>query len=107
MKPKKDQHKVGSKQKPRGQQMGTDGAADQNRQEMKETPALRGRPKNANKMFSDKSTQHTGGDAVTPRTNTPSTPAMNAGVRKGESGGEKAFKAGLKNERSQKATGRR
>ena len=102
MKPKKDQHKVGIKAKPRGQQMGTAGATDQNRQEMDETPALRGRRKNANKMFADKSTRNIGGDAVTPRTNSPSTPAMNAGTRKGDSGGERAFKARLKNKRSQK-----
>ena len=38
MKQQKDQHKVGIRQKPRGQQMGTAGAKDQNRQEMKETP---------------------------------------------------------------------
>ena len=104
---KKDQHKAGLRTKPRGQQMGTAGAADQNRQEMKATPALRGQRKQENKMFGDKSAQNTGGDAVTPRTNSPSTPAMNAGLRKGESGGEKAFKARLKNTRSQKATGRR
>ncbi|MFN2491680.1 MAG: hypothetical protein ABR501_02205 [Pyrinomonadaceae bacterium] len=104
---KKDQHKVGLRTKPRGQQMGTAGKPDQNRQEMEETPALRGRRKTGNKMFGDKSAQHTGGDAVTPRTNSPSTPAMNAGTRKGESGGEKVFKARLKNTRSQKAIGRR
>ena len=102
MKSKKDQHKAGIRSKPRGQQMGTAGAPDQNRQEMEETPALRGGRKNANKMFGDKSAQNIGGDAVTPRTNSPSTPAMNAGTRKGDSGGEKAFKAQLKDKRSQK-----
>jgi hypothetical protein len=105
MKSKKDQHKVGVRAKPRGQQMGTAGAADQNRQEMKETPALSGRRKNENKMFGDKSAQNIGGDAVTPRTNSPSTPAMNAGTRKGETSGERAFKARLKNKRSQKRSG--
>jgi len=105
MKPKKDQHKAGLRAKPRGQQMGTAGVADQNREEMDETPALRGRRKDANKMFGDKSAQHTGGDAVTPRTNSPSTPAMNAGTHKGDTGGERAFKARLKNKRSPKRRG--
>jgi hypothetical protein len=105
MKPKKDQHKAGLRAKPRGQQMGTAGAADQNRKEMDETPALRGRLKNETKMFSDKSAQNIGGDAVTPRTNSPSTPAMNAAIRKGETSGERAFKARLKNQRSQKRSG--
>ena len=36
---------------------------------------LRGRRKQANEMFGDKSTQHVGGDAATPRSNTPSVPA--------------------------------
>ncbi len=102
MKPKKDQHKVGLRAKPRGQQMGTAGVADQNREAMDETPALSGRRKNANKMAADKSAQNIGGDAVTPRTNSPSTPAMNVGTRKGENGGERAFKARLKNKRSQR-----
>jgi hypothetical protein len=100
MKPKKDQHKVGTKAKPRGQQMGTTGAPDQNREAMKETPALSGRRKSANKMFADKSATNIGGDAVTPRTNSPSTPAMTAGGRKGETGGETAFKARLKKKRT-------
>jgi hypothetical protein len=43
---------------------------------MKNTPAVRGRMKRGNKMFSDESEQHTGGDAVTPSTNSPSTPGM-------------------------------
>ena len=96
----KDSHKVGSKQKPRGQQMGTAGRRDQNRRQMKSTPAIRGRRPAANKMAADQSAQHIGGDAVTPRTTAPSTPAMTAGKRKGESGGETAFKARLKRQRS-------
>jgi hypothetical protein len=99
---KKDQHKVGIRSKPRGQQMGTAGAPDQNREEMKETPAVRGLFKRANKMAADKSSQHTGGDAVTPRTMSPSTPAMTTGGRKGESHGETVFKARLKNRRGAK-----
>ena len=100
MKPKPDQHKVGIRSKPRGQQMGTAGARDQNRAEMKETPAVRGLSKRANKLSADKSSEHIAGDAVTPRTTSPSTPAMTSGKRKGESGGETAFKARLKKTRT-------
>jgi hypothetical protein len=104
MKPKTDTHKVGIRAKRRGQQMGTGGAADQNRKEMKETPAVLGRRRKvANKLAADKSAQNIGGDAVTPRTTSPSTPAMTSGVRKGESGGETVFKARLKKQRPKKA----
>jgi hypothetical protein len=102
MKPTKDTHKVGIRTKPRGQQMGTAGAADQNRKEMKGTPAVLGRRKVANKLAADKSAQHIGGDAVTPRTTSTSTPAMTGGARKGETGGETVFKARLKKQRPQK-----
>jgi hypothetical protein len=106
MKPKKDTHKVGAKAKPRGQQMGTAGTPDQNRKEMKDTPAVLGRRKLANKLAADKSAQNTGGDAVTPRTTSPSTPAMTSGSRKGESGGETVFKARLSKTRARKRTKR-
>jgi hypothetical protein len=102
MKPKKDTHKVGAKTKPRGQQMGTAGASDQNRKEMKDTPAVLGRRRAANKLAADKSSQNIGGDAVTPRTTSPSTPAMTGGTSKGESGGEKVFKARLSKTRAKK-----
>ncbi|HEX8492303.1 MAG TPA: hypothetical protein VF658_05640 [Pyrinomonadaceae bacterium] len=93
MSTKKAQQKVGAPEKPRGQEMGRGDDADQNRQAMADTPALRGRRKGANKMFADESSQHTGSDAATPRSNTPSLPAaMPIGVPLGESGGEKAFK---------------
>jgi hypothetical protein len=100
MKPKIDQHKTGIRTKPRGQQMGTAGARDQNRAEMDDTPARRGRRVGANKMAADKSQQNIGGDAVTPRTSSPSTPAMTSAKRKGESGGETGFKKRLKQKRS-------
>lgn len=74
--PGKDQHKVGTPLKPRGQQTGFAGNPDQNRQEMDATPALRGVRKKGNRMFGDASEQHIGGDAVTPSTNRPSTPGM-------------------------------
>lgn len=99
---RKDQHKVGIRSKPRGQQMGTAGAPDQNREAKDETPALRGRRKSANKMFADKSSQHVGTDASKPSTNSPSVPAMNTSQRKGESGGERVFKARLKTKRAAK-----
>lgn len=73
---KKDQHKAGIPPKPRGQQTGFAGNPDQNREEMKNTPALRGRMKKKNKMFGDESEQHIGGSSVTPSTNSPSTPGM-------------------------------
>jgi hypothetical protein len=102
MSPKKDTHKVGAKAKPRGQQMGTAGARDQNRASLNETPAIRGRRKVANKLAADKSAANTGGDAVTPRTTSPATPAMTSGGHKGETGGETAFKSRLKQLRSRK-----
>src|SRR5437763_7190586 len=90
---KKDQHKVGAPQKPRGQQMGFAGNPDQNREAMKDTPALRGRRKKATKMFADESSQHIGGDAATPRSNMPTVPAAApTGAKLGESGGEGASK---------------
>jgi hypothetical protein len=88
---KKDQHKVGIPPKPRGQQTGFAGNPDQNRQEMDATPALRGVRKKGNKMFADASEQHIGGDAVTPQTNRPSTPAMRP-LTKGDSPAERVFK---------------
>jgi len=94
----KDQHKVGTPQKPRGQQMGFAGQRDQNREEMDNTPALRGRRQTANKMFADKSSQHIATDSTKPMTNSPSLPAMNVKA-KGESGGEREFKQRLARKR--------
>lgn len=70
---RKDQHKVGTPEKPRGQQTGFAGNPDQNREEMNKTPALRGRRKKANKMFADASEQHMKSSPSTPSTNDPST----------------------------------
>ena len=78
---KKDQHKAGIPPKPRGQQTGFAGNPDQNREEMKKTPALRGRRQSANKMFGDASEQHVGGNSATPSTNAPST-VVNLGTKK-------------------------
>lgn len=90
---KEEQSKAGIPQKRRGQQMGDGANPDQNREEMNDTPALRGRRAEESEHFADESTQQVGSDAATPRSNTPSVPAaMPAGERLGESGGEKAFK---------------
>jgi len=77
---KKDQHKAGIPPKPRGQQTGFAGNPDQNREEMKNTPALRGRRKSDNKMFGDASEQHVATDATKPSTNSPST-VVNVGTK--------------------------
>jgi hypothetical protein len=93
MSTKKAQQKAGAPPKPRGQEMGRGHDADQNREAMADTPSLRGRRKQANKMFADESSQHAGADAATPRSNTPSLPAaMPTGEPLGESGGERVFK---------------
>jgi hypothetical protein len=100
---KKDQQKAGAPPIPRGQEMGRGDDRDQNREAMKDTPALRGRRKRANKMFADESAQHVGGDAVTPSSASPSLPAaIPTGVPLGQSGGEKVFK-----QRQKKAKGKR
>jgi len=78
---KKDQHKAGIPEKPRGQQTGFAGNPDQNRQEMEKTPALRGRRKQANKMFDDASEQHVAANAANPSTNAPST-VVNTGMKR-------------------------
>lgn len=101
MSSKKEQRKVGGKQKPRGQQTGFVGNPDQNREEMKNTPALRGRRKAANKMFGDESSQQVGTDAAKPRSNHPSLPAaMPANTKLGESNDERAFNARQKSKKS-------
>ena len=96
----KDQHTVGTPAKLRGQQTGFAGHPDQNREEMDETPAIRGNRTSANNMSADASQQNIGGDAITPATNSPSVPAMNM-KGKGGQGGERAFKKRLAKRRSQ------
>ena len=92
---KKQQQKVGIPTKRRGQQTGFAGHPDQNRQASEETPALRGRRKNANKMFGDVSAQEVGTNPTTPRTNSPST-TIATNTRLGETTGETVFKQSLK-----------
>ena len=73
---KEKQSKVGRSTKLRGQQTGrADTVPAQDREAMHETPALRGRRKQASEFFGDESKQHAGSDAATPRSNTPSVPA--------------------------------
>ena len=92
---KKAQSKAGIAANRRGQQMGDERSNSPVKQEeaKADTPALRGERKDANAFFADESSQHTGSDAATPRSNTPSLPAaMPTNVKKGESGGERVFK---------------
>lgn len=97
---RKDQHKVGTPEKPRGQQTGFAGHSDQNRMKMDVTPAVRGRLKGS-KMFGDISSQHISSDAVTPSSNSPSTPAMNTPA-KSSGGGEAVFKQRLARKRAKR-----
>ena len=101
MRTKKDQHLVGTPERPRGQKTGFAGQKDQNRAAKDDTPALRGRRKSANKMFADASSQHVGADSSKPSTNSPSLPAMNVKV-KGASGGETQFKKRLAKKRAER-----
>jgi len=94
----KDQHTVGTPEKPRGQQMGFAGNPDQNRQEKKETPAIRGvRPK-ANKLAGDSSQQQISSDPVTPNSNVPSTVTRDNRPT-GGGGGAAGFKKRLARQR--------
>ena len=98
---RKTQAKAGAPQKRRGQQMGDERSmASKIDEAQAETPALRGRRKEASKFFADDSSQHTGARGETPRDNTPSVPAaIPTGVKQGESGGEAEFKARQKTAR--------
>jgi hypothetical protein len=92
---KKAQNKAGVPARRRGQQMGDERSQPDKRTESeRETPALRGRRKDANKFFADDSSQMTGSRPEVPRDNTPSVPAaIPTNVKQGESGGEREFKA--------------
>jgi len=86
--------------KRRGQQTGFAGHADRNRKEMESTPAIRGKAKKTNKMFGDVSEQQTGSGAVSPSTNSPSTPGMKTG--QDVMGAEEVFKKRLARKRASK-----
>ncbi|HVG30462.1 MAG TPA: hypothetical protein VM864_12220 [Pyrinomonadaceae bacterium] len=93
---RKAQSKAGIAAERRGQQMGdsrsTNVPAKQEQAEA-QTPALRGRRKQANKFYADDSAQAAGSNAARPRSNSPSIPAaLPTGKKLGEPGGEKAFK---------------
>jgi hypothetical protein len=93
---RKAQGKAGIAEQRRGQQMGdarsTNVPAKQE-QAKDQTPALRGRRKDANKFYADDSAQQAGANAARPRSNSPSIPAtLPTGKKLGESGGERVFK---------------
>jgi hypothetical protein len=92
---RKTQAKAGVPEKRRGQQMGDERSKPSKTDEaQKETPALRGRRKAANKFFADDSFQSVGTRGETKRDNSPSVPAaIPTNVRQGESDGEAEFKA--------------
>ena len=106
---RKTQAKAGAPPRRRGQQMGDERSQPSKIHEAQaETPALRGRRKDASKFFSDDSSQHTGSRGETPRDNSPSVPAaIPVGVRQGESGGEAEFKARQKAARKTAGKGRK
>ena len=92
---KKAQSRAGIAANRRGQQMGDERSNSAVKQEEAEenTPALRGKRKDANKFFADESAQQTASNAARPRSNSPSLPAaLPTNVKKGESGGERVFK---------------
>ena len=98
---RKTQAKAGVPEKRRGQQMGDERSKPSKIDEAQtETPALRGRRKDASKFFGDESFQTTGTRGETMRDNTPSVPAaIPTDVKIGESGGEAEFKARQKGAR--------
>ena len=94
MSSKKAQSKAGIPEQRRGQQMGESKDSNEKAQTKSAAPALRGRRKEANEMFADRSSQQVGSNTDAPRDNTPSVPAaIPTGTKLGESGGEKVFKA--------------
>lgn len=101
---KKAQSKAGIAANRRGQQMGDKRSSPNKQEEAKaNTPALRGKREDSNAFFADDSSQHTGSDAATPRSNSPSIPAaIPTGIKHGEPGGERVFK-----QRQAKKSGRK
>lgn len=94
---KYDQHEVGIPARRRGQQVGDSRSAltpQSEPDEWEETPEISGDSRGTESdFFGDKSSQHFGGDAVTPDSASPSTPAaIPAGEPLGQSGGERFFK---------------
>ncbi len=91
----RDQHEVGIPERRRGQQMGDKRSVLQHRDEAEwaETPEISGDLRaSESDFFGDESSQHFGGDPVTPDHNSPSTPgAIPTGQPLGQSGGERFF----------------
>jgi hypothetical protein len=94
----KDQHKTGIPDKPRGQQTGFAGNPDQNREEKKKTPAIKGVRPRANKLARDVSQQQLSSDPVKPNTNVPSTVTRDV-KSTGGGGGAAGFKKRLAKQR--------
>lgn len=91
----KAQGKAGIAEQRRGQQMGDEKSNSGSKiKEAKEnTPAMRGRRKDANKFFADDSSQAVGSDGEAPSEVSPSlAAAIPTGQPLGQSGGEKEFK---------------
>jgi len=93
------QHTAGIPVAPRGQRMGRGNDYDPNRHEMEDiaeegaTPAISGDRPAESEFYADPSSQHIGGDAVTPDHVSPSVPAaIPSGTSFGKSGGEAEFK---------------
>jgi nicotinamidase-related amidase len=101
---KEQQQKVGIPVNRRGQQMGSAGQpagqSDGNRERSPQKLASRGRLKESNRMFADKSSQQIGSDPTISRTTAPSVAAMNSGGHVGETTGETVFKQRLKRKRT-------
>ena len=92
----KAQSKAGIGNQRRGQQMGdeTSASGSQMEEAKRNTPASRGRRKEASKFYADESSQHVGSDGATPGEVSPSVAgAIPTGQPLGQTGGEKAFKS--------------
>jgi hypothetical protein len=87
----KDQHLVGTPEKPRGQEMGLPEENDKNQKADAETPAINGDQSAGNEMSADRSNRNVGSDSVTPSTTTPSVPAAMPSENQSNQGGEKEF----------------
>src|SRR5205809_6475992 len=96
---RKQQQHVGIPAKRRGQQMGVSGQDDRNRKIIADSPTVRGLEKQRGKLFADESFQQISSSSTTQSTNSPSTTAVIAGGRPGETSGETAFKRRLAKQR--------
>ena len=95
----KEQQKAGIPAERRGQETGLGNSPEREHQSIGDTPAVRGRLTQANKMAADKSNLQISSSSATQRTTTPSTPAMTTGGTPGKSPGEAKFKRRLAKQR--------